>query len=273
MGVHLLAPGAQLRRRDRPVEGAGDDPGDQLAHLRARALDDRREPAHLLVEMGHPAELVDDRLGARNVRQRAADGRKEARHPIVPRRHLGRRMRVDVDQPPVDLPIGRPAVDRRDRHLERPVVEHRAVDERHRGRIQAGPQMGMKATRDELGPPRPGVPTLRDHLVHLDDPRRRKCARERRGGARREGEAGGARQLEVALDLAARVAPVVEMHEVVMLLLVDQRRIVDLNELVMAVIVGQRSRTGRANGRTEAATPRGAGARPWPPPRRTSGPP
>ena len=135
--------------------------------------------------------------------------RSVAKKPGTPaaRRHRRRRgMRFDIDEPAVDLPIGRPAMDRRDRLLERPVVEHRAVDERGRGRVDLGLQVMPKGLGDELGAPRPGRSRVGHHLVHLDDPRRRKGARKRRGRARRKGERGRIVEIEVALDLAVRSA-------------------------------------------------------------------
>src|SRR5260370_34522880 len=47
-------------------------------------------------------------------------------------------MRIDIDQTAIDLPKSWPAVDRRDRFLKRTVVEHRAIEEGHRRRVDAG---------------------------------------------------------------------------------------------------------------------------------------
>ena len=87
-------------------------------------------------------------------------------------------MRLDIDQPPVDLPVGGPAVDRGDRELERPVVEDGAVDEGRHRRIDVGAQMVLERLGDEFLAARPGRPSQRDRLVHLDNPGRRECARE-----------------------------------------------------------------------------------------------
>ena len=96
-----------------------------------------------------------------------------------------------------------------------------------------------KLLGDELGAPRPGPLPLRHHLVHLHDPRRRKGAGERGGRACGKGEARGIVELEIALDLAVGVAAIVEVQNVVMVELMDERRIVDLHQLLVAVIVGQ----------------------------------
>ena len=149
-------------------------------------------------------------------------------------------MRLDVNEAPIDLPIGRPALDRRDRLPERPVVEHRAVDERDRGRIDTGPQMVVEGPFDKFGAPRPAGLPLGHQIVHLHDPRRREGARERRGRARGKGQHRGVVEIEIALDLAVGPAPIAEPQHVVMVQLVDQRRIVNLHELVIAVIVGER---------------------------------
>ena len=151
-----------------------------------------------------------------------------------------RRVRVDIDQAPIDLAIGRATMDRGDRFLERPVVEDRAVEKGGGRRIDIGAQVIGKFVGDELGAPRPVALPLRHHLVHFHDPRRRKGAGERRGRARGEGETGRIVQIELALDLAVRPPPIGEVQDVVVIELMNERRIVDLHQLLIAVIVGQR---------------------------------
>src|SRR5438876_3376478 len=70
--VNLLAPGSKLPARDRPIERRGHDLPYQLIDVRTRAVDNRPEPAHLLVELDHARKLVDHRLRARDIRQRTA---------------------------------------------------------------------------------------------------------------------------------------------------------------------------------------------------------
>ncbi len=156
----------------------------------------------------------------------------------MPRRGRRRRMRVDVDQPAVDLAVGRPAVDRRNGLLERPVVEDRAVEERGFRRIDAGLQVTGKSVRDEPRPLRPVAQPLGDDLVHLDDTRRWKRTRERRGRARRKGKSGRIVEFEVAVDFSTGMAMVGKMQNVVVIELVNQRGIVNLNKLLVAVIIG-----------------------------------
>ncbi len=240
MDVDALPPGAQVVARDGAIEPRGDDALHELADVRPRAVDDGAQPRNLLVELEHAAELVGDGLRAREVRQRAADGREEARHVARARRRLRRRMRIDVDKPSVHFAISRPAVDRLDRLLERPVVEHGAVEKRGGRGIDAGTQMVGKTVGDEIGPARPGGVALGHQLVHLDDARGRKRAGKRGGRARGEREARRVVEAELALDLAIGAPAIGEMQHVMMVALADQRRIVDLDGLLIAVEIGHR---------------------------------
>ena len=149
-------------------------------------------------------------------------------------------MRINVNQTAIDLTERRPAVDRRDRFLKRAVVEHRAVEERYRCWVDAGAQMIGKGLRDEFRAPRPASAPLRHQLVHFHDPRRRKGARERGRRPRRKGESRRIVEAKIALDLAVRVTPVGKAKNVVVITLVDERRIVNLHELLITVVVGQR---------------------------------
>src|SRR5215831_20540684 len=149
-------------------------------------------------------------------------------------------MRIDVDQTAIHLAKRRPAVDRRNRLLKWPVVEHRAVEKRGRGRIDAGAQVVWKALGDEFRAPRPAAFPLHHYLVHFHDTRRRECARERRGRARGEGETRRVVEVEVTRDLAVREPPVAKVQYVMVVALMDERRIVDLHELLITIIVGQR---------------------------------
>ena len=99
----------------------------------------------------------------------------------------------------------------------------------------AGNSLAMNSARRG----QPALP-LRHHLVHLHDPRRREGAGKRGGRARGKGEARGIVELEIALDVAVGVPPIGEVQHVVMIELVDERRIVNLHELLIAVVVGQR---------------------------------
>ena len=81
---------------------------------------------------------------------------------------------------------------------------------------------------------------MRHQLVHFHDPRRRKGARERGRRPRRKGESRRIVEAKIALDLAVRVTPVGKAKNVVVITLVDERRIVNLHELLITVVVGQR---------------------------------
>src|SRR5262249_58693216 len=104
------------------IEWGSDDVRYQLADLRTSTVDDRPQPAHLFVEFDDAAKLVDDWLGARDIRERAAQGCKETRNCVFARQHRRRRMGIDIDQTAIDLSKCRPAVDRRDRFLKRTIV-------------------------------------------------------------------------------------------------------------------------------------------------------
>src|SRR2546427_806337 len=152
-------------------------------------------------------------------------------------------MWIDVDQTAIDFAKRRPAVDRRNRLLKWPVVEHRAVEKRGRGRIDAGAQVVWKGLGDEFRAPRPASFPLRHHLAHFHDSRGRKGARERRGRTRGEGKTWRVVEAEVALDLAVRVPPIAEVQYVMVLALMDERRVVDLHR-----------RPGRASAERSTAT-------------------
>ncbi len=173
-----------------------------------RPFDDGGELAHLVVEADHPAELVGHRLVARDVRHRPLEGGEEAGDA---RAHAhGRRSRIgiDIDEAAVDLAEGGAAVDRRDRLVERPVVEHAAVDEARARRVDVGLAVGDKVARDELRALRPLRPLADHEVVHFRDAGGRKGAGEGRGRARREGERRRVRKLEIAFRAAVGAAPV-----------------------------------------------------------------
>ena len=71
------------------------------------------------------------------------------------------RVRLDINEPAIDLAIGRPAVDGRDRNLEGAIVKDRAIDERRRDRVDIGPQMLLELPADELHASRPSGLSLR----------------------------------------------------------------------------------------------------------------
>ena len=80
---------------------------------------------------------------------------------------------------------------------------------------------------------------MRHDFVHFHDPRRRKRPGDGRGRARGKRESGGIVEAEVALHGAAQPA-IAELQDVVVIDLVNERRIVDLHQLLIAVVVGDR---------------------------------
>ena len=88
-------------------------------------------------------------------------------------------MRVDIEEAPVDLAISRPAMDRGDRLLKRPIVEHGAVDKRYRRGIDACANMVGETIGDELGAARPAAMPFGATTSSISsDPRRRESARK-----------------------------------------------------------------------------------------------
>jgi hypothetical protein len=144
------------------------------------------------------------------------------------------------DETAIDLAKRWPAVDCRDRFLKRAVVEDRTVKKRCRCRVDAGAQMVGEGFRDEFRAPRPAAVPLRHDFVHFHDPRRRKGARKRGRRPRRKGESRRIVEAKVALDLPVRMPLVGKTKNMVVIALVNKRRIVNLHELLITVVVGQR---------------------------------
>src|SRR6516225_4176739 len=80
---------------------------------------------------------------------------------------------------------------------------------------------------------------LHHHLVHFHDARRREGARKRGCGTRGESKARSIVEIKVALDLTARMASIGKAQNVMVIALVDERRIVNLHELLVTVVVRQ----------------------------------
>src|SRR5208282_4686644 len=68
--IDLLAPAADFFGREPAIERLTDNVANERADLRPGAFDDRFDAADLRVEIGHPGELVGDRLGGGQVRKR-----------------------------------------------------------------------------------------------------------------------------------------------------------------------------------------------------------
>ena len=225
--VDRFAPVADVVMRERAVERLVDDVADELGDVRPRVFDDRLDAAHLGVEAVDPGKLVGDRLIGRQVRERALDGREEIGHIMAGCAGNGGGFGVDENKPPVDVTIGGAIMDCRDRLAERPVVEHRAIDERSGDRIDIGAQVTLEIAHDELLAPRPRRAAAGKERVHLEDLRRRKRAGKARRRARGERESRRVVQGEVALHLAAGPTAIFEVQHVAVLALVNDGRIVD----------------------------------------------
>src|SRR5262245_10934181 len=114
------------------VELAGDLPDDRLdvlVDLLPAGLDDVLDTADLLVERAYLDAVVEYRLAARKPRQAAERSLHHGRLLAACRAQADPWIRLEVQQPPVDLDVGWTLADRLDRRPERLAVEHAAVDE------------------------------------------------------------------------------------------------------------------------------------------------
>ena len=152
-------------------------------------------------------------LGARKVGDRCLERRQKARRARGPWEKITESgSRIDVNQPPVDLAVGRPSMNGRNRLSEGPVVEHAAIDETGVSWIDVALQVSAEALLDEALALRPVDPALRNGRVDLDDSRWRKCPWKRRGRPRGESESRTIGKIEVVLDLPVLVTPIPEMR-------------------------------------------------------------
>ena len=206
------------------------DRADHLAHSADAPVVD-----HQLVER------VADRLTARQRRETRPDRLAEPRHRAV---RAGLRVggiRLDEEQPPVDLRRGGLPRDRTHRVTEREVVEHAAVDEERLVDRRACELVGAA----ELG----GERVARLRGCDVGQPRRRERAREARRRARGERERPVVRAVEVAGAL-----PVVELEDVLVDDRVDGRRVGDRERPVVAVDVRRgHEQVQRQSGRHQRA--------------------
>ena len=112
------------------ISGSGPDdlPDPRLDGVPAR-LDDVADPPYPFVQRADLDQVVEDRLGAWEAGQPADRGRQRRRRLAVRRAQADAWVRLEVEEPPVDLDVGRTLADRLDRRAERLVVEDAAVDE------------------------------------------------------------------------------------------------------------------------------------------------
>ena len=225
--VELLAPARQIllgRRLHQTVEVDVDHLAHALRDAAERHLDDVAQPADPLVVPRHLEDLVEDRLLAGDAGDGTEHGRDRAGPAVL--RRLGRsgRIRLEVEQAPVDLHAGRALADGADHMAERPVVEHAAVDEvalvRVRLRELVEPEEPLGSRQACSGP---------DRGLELAQAHGRERARERGRRPRREREPAvvGAR------EVVGAVAPA-EPQDMPVRAVVHQRRVADHELTVVA---------------------------------------
>ncbi len=95
-----------------------------------------------------------------------------------------------------------------------------------------------KVLRDERVALGPNGTTLRHQRIHVDDARRWKRARKRRGSAGRKGEPRRVVEIEIAVDFAGQAASVSEMQQLKVLDFMNDRWIMDRHLLIVPMIVG-----------------------------------
>ncbi len=234
LGVDRRAPPHNLLGRG--VGGELAEVADDRLHPRSdsveRCPDDVVDPLDALVVAVHVQDLVEQRLLARETRDRRENGRDRAgRAPALRLRFLvAAGVGLEVKEPPVDLGIGAPPLERLDHVPERLVVEHATVDEERRGRV---------CTR-ELVDPEQAPQRLRQidgFLLHCvlegAEADRRECARKAHRRARGERERAVVRGVKRILTVAELEGEHVPVRRVA-----DCGRVGDEEVAAVAVEVG-----------------------------------
>ena len=180
-------------------------------------------------------EVVEDRLRAREARSaRRSRRRSSPGADCSAALASSARVRLEIEQPPVDLDVGGPLPDRLDRRAERLVVEDAAVDE---------PGPAGRELRELVDAEERGSSSLRSsgrspsHCCQLLEAHRREDAGDARGRAGGEGE----RAVRVGAEVvAAVVAAVAEGEHVAVPHVVDRVRVGVRHLPLVAVEVGDR---------------------------------
>ena len=179
--ARLASPGGNPRR-SRPVEEKSppEQAFDMLFDLAAQILGDQPHLGDPVRAPGDRIETVADRLFAGDVRDGAKDRREEAGQRLV----LGflRRLQalqrlvalcdveigawIDIDKAPVDLPLGRPVLQRLNRLGKGCIGEDRAVDQ-HRILGRSGTELGRQYAFEKGGAPFPYIVAVGQQLVQL----------------------------------------------------------------------------------------------------------
>ena len=165
---------------------------DLLFDLGADAGNDRPHPLDLARAFGDLFQIVANRLLAGEFGNRADDRLKEAGGLGVGGAEVDRAagVRIDIDEPPVDLAARGAFAQRLDRRSEGCIVEHRAIDQ-HCALGGVRGELARQDASEERRALRPGFLARREHAIELADHEGRESAGEARRRARGKGEFGG----------------------------------------------------------------------------------
>ena len=186
--VRLVAPGGQAAHgRVIQEQGVAEQALDRLLDLGTQGLDDAAQPRHLARLDRQDIQVVADRLFARNRGQRTENHREPAgRARIVPTQAAHPiRVGIDVDEPAIDLALGRAIAQHAHGFGEGRVDQHGPVDQGQPGKVGLGIASGQQAPQERLtsGPRAPAFLRQAIKLGHLQ---RGKGPGETGGGPRRK---------------------------------------------------------------------------------------
>ena len=159
--------------------------GDLRLDLGPQRIDNPFERRQLPRRRRNCLQVVTHRLFARDRGQRSENDREKPRRaPVgVPLAADFIGMRIDIDEPPIDLALGRPVAQHRHRLGERRIDQHRTVDQRDAVGIAAVAVFGQHPL-DKRGAAGPGVAALGRQGIDFGQLERGECARKAGGGAR-----------------------------------------------------------------------------------------
>src|SRR5262249_7098657 len=111
-------------------------------------------------------------------------------------------------------------------------IQHTAIDERYRSDIDVSPRIVLKILIEKGRSARPRCGPLPQHLIYLQNPRRRKETRDRGSRSCGESQAWSVVLINIAFGRTACPAPIFEMKRVSVLALMNDWRIMNLYELL-----------------------------------------
>ncbi len=228
-----MPPARQAFGIGRGAQALAESVADHAHDVRLHRIDHLPLQADPPVEIGKPFEIVANRLIARDVRERALDGLEESRH-LVRRRAADFRIGLEIDETAIHLAMCDMVLHRLERHRDRLVHQHAAVDEGGGLRILAGIAQLLELLRDEATARHPWDATNGTDRIDLAQPRRREGTGIAARRPCREGERGDVVLPEPAVAVPGGVPDMAKMQDEPMLALLDHRRIVEPDRLPMA---------------------------------------